>query len=122
MAVLGWASGWVVFVDENGNGVVNAAAGTAPADEVLRVQEPLTGLGDFYAVGAFPFVSAVATRNFMTYDGTGRAVGQTGRWIVHPAGNLINDTTYARTLCMNSVGRVRIAPMTAAGSGEGDCS
>ena len=103
LAVLGWASGWVVFADENGNGVFNAAT-----DTVLRVQESLTGVGDFYAVGAAPLISAVSTGNSIVYDGTGRAVGQQGRWLVHANGGFINDATYARTLCMNSVGRVRL--------------
>jgi type IV fimbrial biogenesis protein FimT len=111
LAVLGWASGWIVFTDENRNGVFNAAA-----DVVLRVQEPLTGIGDFYAVGAAPLVAAVATGNRIVYDGTGRAVGQQGRWLVHARGALANDPTYARTLCMNSVGRIRLT------TGEAACA
>lgn len=103
LAVFGWASGWVVFADENSNGVFNAAT-----DTVLRVQEPLTGIGDFFAVGAAPLVSAVATGNNIVYDGTGRAVGQQGRWLVHARGAFANDPSYARTLCMNSVGRIRL--------------
>lgn len=103
LAVLGWASGWVVFSDENRNGAFNAAT-----DVVLRVQEPITGLGDFYAVGAAPLTAAVATGNQIIYDGTGRAVGQEGRWLVHAAGGLIADANFTRTLCMNSVGRVRM--------------
>lgn len=103
-AVSGWASGWIVFSDDNGNGAFNAAT-----DVVLRVQEPLTGLSDFYAVGAAPLTSAVATRNFIVYDASGRAAGQTGRWLVHPAGSLRGDDASARTLCMNSVGRVRLS-------------
>lgn len=103
LAVLGWASGWVVFSDENRNGAFNAAT-----DVVLRVQEPITGLGDFYAVGAAPLTAAVATGNQIIYDGTGRAVGQEGRWLVHAAGGLITDANFTRTLCMNSVGRVRM--------------
>jgi type IV fimbrial biogenesis protein FimT len=74
----------------------------------LRVQDSLSGVGDFYAVGAAPLVSAVSTGNNIVYDGTGRAVGQQGRWLVHANGGFINDATYARTLCMNSVGRVRL--------------
>lgn len=103
VAVLGWASGWVVFADENGNGVFNAGT-----DTVLRVQENFSAIGDFYAVGAAPLVSAVSTGNNIVYDGTGRAIGQQGRWLVHANGAFINDATYARTLCMNSVGRVRL--------------
>jgi type IV fimbrial biogenesis protein FimT len=103
LAVLGWASGWVVFADENGNGVFNPAT-----DTVLRVQEQLPGVGGFYAVGAAPLVAAVATGNNIVYDGTGRAIGQQGRWLVHARGEFANDLTYTRTLCMNSVGRVRL--------------
>lgn len=102
LAVLGWASGWVVFVDENGNGAFNNA------DSVLRVQEPLTGLSDFFAVGTAPLTSAVSTGNNVVYDGTGRAVGQQRRWLVHPSGAAATDASFARTLCMNSVGRVRL--------------
>jgi type IV fimbrial biogenesis protein FimT len=103
LAVLGWASGWVVFADENGDGAFNAGT-----DTVLRVQEQLSGVGDFYAVGAAPLVSAVNNGNFIAYDGTGRAIGLQRRWLVHASGGFINDATYARTLCMNSVGRVRL--------------
>lgn len=112
LAVLGWASGWVVFSDENSNGAFNAAGG----DTVLRVQEPFAGIGDFYAVGASPSTSAVATGNQIIYDGTGRAIGQQGRWLVHAGGGLIGDAFYARTLCMNSVGRVRLI------TGEAACN
>jgi type IV fimbrial biogenesis protein FimT len=108
LAVQGWASGWVVFVDENGNGAFNAG------DSVVRSQEPLTGLSDFYAVGAAPLTGAVSTGNNIVYDGTGRAVGQQGRWLVHPGGSFATDTSFARTLCMNSVGRVRLVTGEAA--------
>jgi type IV fimbrial biogenesis protein FimT len=101
LAVGGWMEGWVVFMDINSDGNF-----TNGIDTVLRVQEPLTKVGDFYAVGATT-ISAVTTGNQITYDASGRAIGQQGRWIVHASGSLQSDATYARTLCLNSVGRVR---------------
>ena len=93
----------VVFLDENGDGTFDNGT-----DTVLRVQESLSGIGDFYAVSGSPSVSAVATGNKIIYDATGRAVGQQGRWLVHAPGSLSNESTYARTLCLNSVGRIRL--------------
>ncbi|MFZ3218583.1 MAG: GspH/FimT family pseudopilin [Rhodoferax sp.] len=103
LAVGGWMEGWVVFLDENGDGTFDNGV-----DTVLRVQESLRGISDFYAVGGSPSVSAVATGNKIIYDATGRAVGQQGRWLVHAPGSLSNDASYARTLCLNSVGRIRL--------------
>jgi type IV fimbrial biogenesis protein FimT len=98
----GWMEGWVVFLDENGNG-----AFTTTADTVLRAQEPVSGIGNFFAVGTNT-TSAISTGNALTYDGTGRAVGQQGRWLVNARGSLGNDSSYTRTLCINSVGRARV--------------
>jgi type IV fimbrial biogenesis protein FimT len=101
-AVGGWMQGWVVFVDANGNGSFDAAT-----DIVLRAQEPMAGISDFFAVGTATS-TAVTTGNQIIYDATGRAIGQSGRWLVHATGSLSTDNSYTRTLCMNSVGRVRI--------------
>ncbi|BDT72526.1 hypothetical protein os4_20660 [Comamonadaceae bacterium OS-4] len=101
VAVGGWQEGWVVFIDDNGNGTFNAAT-----DRVVRAQEALNGLSNFFAVGANT-ISAVATANALTFDGTGRAIGQQARWLIHPSGSLAGDTNFARTICMNSVGRTR---------------
>lgn len=100
-----WMQGWVVFVDDNGNGQFNSAT-----DKVLRTQEPLTGISDFYAVGSNT-ISAVNASQSITYDGTGRAIGQGRRWLVHAAGTLSNDDRYTRTLCLNFVGRMRVLPV-----------
>lgn len=102
LAVGGWMEGWVVFEDNNGNGAFNNG------DTVLRAQEPLGGLGDFFSVDASPNINANANRNRIIYDASGHAVGQEGRWLVHASGSLSGNATYARTLCMNSVGRVRL--------------
>lgn len=101
-AVGGWMEGWVVFFDDNGNGVFNNGT-----DTVLRAQEAATGISDFFAVAANA-TPPVATGNRITYDATGRAVGQQGRWLVHASGSLSSNNSYTRTLCMNSVGRVRV--------------
>jgi type IV fimbrial biogenesis protein FimT len=102
LAVGGWMEGWVVFEDTNGDGIFNNGT-----DTVLRAQEPLTGIGNFFAVGANN-VSAVTTGNRIVYDANGRAVGQQGRWLIHADGGLADNAEYTRTLCMNSVGRVRL--------------
>ena len=101
-AVGGWMQGWVVFLDNDGNGSFDAAN-----DIVLRAQEPLARISDFFAVGVATPV-AVATGNRIIYDGTGRAIGQSGRWLVHAAGSYATNAKYTRTLCMNSVGRVKV--------------
>jgi type IV fimbrial biogenesis protein FimT len=101
-AVGGWMEGWVVFVDDNDDKSFDTG------ETVLRIQEPLTGLSDFLAVLNTTSPTAVNTRNYIAYDPTGRAVGLASRWLVHPAGTLSADPRYARTLCMNFVGRVRI--------------
>lgn len=100
-SVGGWKEGWVVFIDENYNHVFNTG------DVVLRVHEPLAGISSFYAVGKTTD-SAVTSGQYMTYDATGHAIGVEQRWLVWPAGSYSSDSTYARTLCMNSVGRVRV--------------
>lgn len=104
LAVGGWMEGWVIFLDENGNDVFNNGT-----DTVLRVQEPVAGIGDFFSVGV-DTTSAVATGNAITFDSSGRAVGQQRRRLVHARGALANDVSYTRTLCTNSVGRVRVLP------------
>jgi type IV fimbrial biogenesis protein FimT len=101
-AVGGWMQGWVVFLDSNGDGAFDAAT-----DTVLRAQEPMTGVSDFFAVAATT-PTAVSTGNRIIYDATGRAIGQAGRWLVHASGSFATNAHYTRTLCMNSVGRVKV--------------
>ncbi|WP_411878701.1 GspH/FimT family pseudopilin [Polaromonas sp. YR568] len=96
-----WMEGWVVFVDENGNGAFNATS-----DTVLRVQQALPGIGGFLAVNTGG--TAANDRNYIVYQATGRAVGLLSRWLVRPPGAAsAANTRYTRTLCMNFVGRVR---------------
>jgi type IV fimbrial biogenesis protein FimT len=101
-AVGGWMEGWFVFVDDNDDN----SFGTS--ETVLRIQQPLAGLSNFLAVLNSASPTPVNNRNYIAYDATGRAVGLTSRWLVHPSGTLSTDPSYTRTLCMNFVGRVRI--------------
>lgn len=102
LAVGGWMEGWVVFVDNDGNDSFSAG------DAILRAQEALTGIGDFFAVGANT-TSAVNARQSISFDGTGRAVGGMGRWLVHAPASLNDvDDLRTRTLCVNFIGRVRL--------------
>lgn len=99
-----WMEGWVVFVDENGNGAFNAAS-----DTVLRVQQDLPGIGSFLAVGTSG--NAANDRNYIVYQATGRAVGLLSRWLVQaPGAPGSANTIHTRTLCMNFVGRLRTLP------------
>jgi type IV fimbrial biogenesis protein FimT len=99
-----WMEGWVVFVDENGNGAFNAAS-----DTVLRVQQALTGIGSFLVVGNSG--NAANDGNYVVYQATGRAVGLQRRWLVQaPGAAIAANTGYTRTLCMNFVGRVKTLP------------
>lgn len=99
-----WREGWVVFVDENGNGSFNAAS-----DTVLRVQQTLTGIGSFLAVSTNG--NATHDRNYIVYQATGRAVGLLSRWLVQaPGASGAANTRYTRTLCMNFAGRVKTLP------------
>ena len=103
LAVGGWMEGWVIFFDDNGNSAVDGA------DIVLRVQGPVAGIGNFFNVGANT-ISAEAAGNAMIFNSNGRSMGGERRRLVHARGALANDASYARTLCTNSVGRVRVLP------------
>jgi type IV fimbrial biogenesis protein FimT len=100
-AVGGWMEGWMVFVDEDGDGAFDGGT-----DTVVRVQEPFTGLGSFLALTNAG--SPRNDRNYLTYNATGRAVGLMGRWLVQAQGiSSAANTTQTRTLCLNILGRVK---------------
>lgn len=70
-ATLGtWDQGWIIFVDNNKDGVVSAAVGTTPADTILRVHAALTG-------GA-TLVGGATLTNWIQYSPTGMAIGNGG--------------------------------------------
>lgn len=100
-AVGGWMEGWVVFVDEDGDGAFDGGT-----DTVVRVQEPFTGLGSFLALNNAGVPRN--DRNYLTYNATGRAVGLMGRWLVQAHGDSsVANTPQTRTLCLNIVGRLK---------------
>lgn len=65
-----WDQGWIVFVDSNKDRLVSAAAGTTPADIILRVHAGLTG--------GSTLVGGATLSNWIQYSPTGTAVGNGG--------------------------------------------
>ena len=90
-----WASGWLVFVDRDGDGVI------APADRLLQVQQAYGNSGGIDA-----------TRGFVTFNSTGIAFNGVANFVARPA--LPEDhesyVTYTRTVCVSRPGRARVVP------------
>lgn len=94
-----WISGWIVFIDGDGDGAVDAG------DEIVRVQQ------------ALPSIASIASSNptndrrFFTYQPTGwaKSAGQT--FIFTPAGTVPSGSL--RLVCISNQGR---AGLKAAGA------
>lgn len=96
-----WHTGWLVFVDRDSDGVVDAASpGATPADEVLRVQQ------------ALPWVASVeplagnAQRQFK-FRPTGLAPGYQGNMVLSVSTSVSGGTVL---LCVTSTGRIQQRP------------
>ncbi len=81
-----WHNGWLVFVDKNKNGVVNAT------DELLRKHEALT------AGSLLTFA-----RNRVSYSNKGLAIGYTGKFVLCDS----RGNEYRKGLVVSNTGRVR---------------
>ena len=112
-----WGQGWIVFVD------IGASPGIFDyqTDKILRVHESLAGIGGLTAVNNSSV--AMSGQNYITFDASGKAVGYAGRWLVTPNGQLASNNTLTRTVCLNFVGRIRLAsPTTYGATGDVQCS
>jgi type IV fimbrial biogenesis protein FimT len=80
-AVGSWMEGWFVFVDDKRQLIRHKRN---------RASYPaaLAGLSNFLAVLNSASLTPVNNRNYIAYDATGRAVGLTSRWLVHPLGHI----------------------------------
>lgn len=86
-----WIDGWIVFIDQNGDGVVDAG------DEILRVQQRLSSMGSIAST------APGTDRNRFTYQPTGRSQSASQTFIFAPSGSNPANTT--RLLCISNQGR-----------------
>jgi type IV fimbrial biogenesis protein FimT len=90
-----WSQGWIIFVD------IGTTAGVfnSTTDRILRVHD---------SINATNALVANSSKNFVTFDSSGRSVGYMGCWQAAPRGVLATDPSYTKSVCMNFVGRVRL--------------
>ncbi|MFK7963748.1 MAG: GspH/FimT family pseudopilin [Burkholderiaceae bacterium] len=95
-----WASGWVVFADLNGLGVIEAG------DRVIRVQAPLSNSGGIQSVGG----------NTLSFFPTGIAIGGQRTMNFLPALGATSPyyNSSAKRLCVDNTGSTRPAEYTEA--------
>lgn len=85
-----WGNGWIVFVDDDGDGAVDAG------DEIVRVQQSLPSMGSIVSTPASDPAS-------FTYQPTGWALGASRTLIFTPSGTVPPDTV--RLVCISALGR-----------------
>ncbi len=98
-----WHTGWVVFVDHDSDGVVDAAAASPVAtlaDDVLRVQQALSW------VASVEPLSGNAQKQFK-FRPTGLAPGYQGNMVLTVSTSVSGGTIL---LCVTSTGRVQQRP------------
>ena len=98
----GWASGWIVYLDGNNDGVVSAG-------DLLRVQPPVTSMNSIMEAG-----SSSSTQ--FRFTPTGRLVDPSSATSLQFGGNAVFTSDMQRTVCVNAGGRARIA-----GDGTAQC-
>lgn len=94
-----WTSGWIVFIDANGNGAVDTG------DEIVRVQQALT------SIASIASATPMSDRRFFTYQPTGWAKSANQTFIFTPAGTVPSGSV--RVVCISNQGR---AGLKAAGA------
>lgn len=96
----GWASGWIIFVDKNKNGLYDGTA--EPRDELLRVQGRLINQPSDGSIVPAP------QRKYITFNPSGQTFGSFMRFAINRPDddkNVANE----RFLCVASGGRVRVS-------------
>lgn len=90
----GWVSGWIVYVDQNGNGTIESA-------EVLRVQSPITSINSIRQTTG-------SARNSLEFTATGRFT-LSSTLSLQFGGNPLFANEVQRVVCVSVGGRARIA-------------
>jgi type IV fimbrial biogenesis protein FimT len=86
-----WVGGWIVFIDADGDGSVDAG------DEVVRVQQALSSMASIASS------TPASDRRFFTYQPTGWAKSSSQTFIFTPAGTVPSGSV--RVVCISNQGR-----------------
>ena len=86
-----WTSGWIVFVDGDGDGAVDVG------DEIVRVQQALSSMASIAST------NPPGDRRFFTYQPTGWAKSSNQTFIFTPGGNVPAGSV--RVVCISNQGR-----------------
>ncbi|MDP1565229.1 MAG: GspH/FimT family pseudopilin [Polaromonas sp.] len=86
-----WVGGWIVFVDADGDGAVDAG------DEIVRVQQALTSMASIAST------NPSGDRRFFTYQPTGWAKSASQTFIFTPSGSVPAGSV--RVVCVSNQGR-----------------
>lgn len=86
----GWASGWIVFVDDNGNGVLDGS------DELLRVQG---------ALGVASVASSSPANDHLQFVFQSQGVARSAAQSL-----MVSQSGYQRLVCVSMQGRAALRP------------
>ena len=96
----GWVSGWIVFVDVNGDGT-RTASSTAATDPLLRIQSPITTVNKIVE-------TSTPVKNKFQFTATGRLYLSSATSLQF-GGNPEFSNEVQRMVCVNVGGRARVA-------------
>lgn len=94
-----WKEGWIVFVDDDGDGVFETG------DEIVRVQDAFSGIASIASA------SPGSDRQFFVFQPTGWSQAASQTFLVTPAGS---SGVAARLVCISNKGRAAIRAKGAA--------
>jgi len=97
-STVGWESGWIVFLDQDHDGIRDANADPTLDDRVLRVQGPIT------SVGMITDKNGAATK--LIFTPTGRMYSTASTTTITFGGSY--DVSVIRQICTTLGGRARV--------------